>query len=87
MDLSTLSANKLQARHDVLSDAWGNSLKRVIAAGHGDKRMSDMHALADAGDALAQAHIAAWVAYDLVNYEMRRRMEWHGSLKPIKRAA
>lgn len=87
MDLSKLSAPKLQAEHDRRYEAHTEAINTLIALGYGHERYSETETRAKAGEASAQAYMAVWLRYAEVRDEMQRRMEWHGSLKPIKRAA
>ena len=86
MDITKLSANKLLAEMAKRDAVYTASLDRVIAAGYGDVRFSDMRDMARNGDAIAAAHLALHDAMQECYFEEKRRKEYSGSLKPIKRA-
>lgn len=61
---------------------------KLIAAGHGDKTSTQLHQERNDVSRRADPLLVAWSAHDLdrrdIHREANRRMEWHGSWKPIQ---
>ena len=85
-DITNLSAAKLQSLAARLGNAYSHEVTKAVQTGRGDWRASDMRAAAENGDAAARANVDAWAAYYGALSEIQRRREYHGSLKPIRRA-
>jgi len=84
-DLSSLSATKLRALGDKRQDVVQRLTDQLIDEGYGRERFSETKARADKGDPLAKEFVEAMRRAGDVSDELRRRKEYHGSDKPIKK--
>ncbi len=80
--LTLLSEKKLRAEYDRTSAARSLVTDELIAAGRGYERHSETVAKSDE---LSLRYLAAHEACAAVVAEQKRRMEWHGSLRPIRK--
>ncbi len=83
VDISRLSAAKLEALYDKRSELNSAACKACIAAGLGMVRHND---LAATGHEAAIHYLVTFNSLHEVVSEMGDRKRWHGSLKPIKRS-
>lgn len=80
--LTLLSEKKLRDAYCKTSAARSEVTDELIAAGRGYERHSETAAKSDP---LSCKYIAAHEACAAVIAEQKRRMEWHGSLRPIRK--
>lgn len=90
MDLTKLSGRKLELEISKRSTAHKAMLDRVIAAGMGQMRGTEIRDLAKGSSLLSKTLLAReWVAvsdaYQEANDELYARQRYHGGNKPIKR--
>ena len=85
-DVTNLSAAELHSLAARLGDAYSHEVTKAVQMGRGAWRASDMRAAAEKGDAAARANVDACTAYYGALSEIQRRREYHGPLKPIRRA-
>ena len=87
-DLSKLSAAKIEALYVKRQAACSVNCTALINAGRGMERGNEIYAKGKAGaDTLSVEYVSLTDAVHLVIMEMEARRRYHGSLKPIKRAA
>jgi hypothetical protein len=80
-DITKLSAAKLQALYDKRSAACSVNCSKLIDAGRGMERPTEIRTKTDA---LSLEYVALAEAFYAVVAEMDARKRYHGSLKPIK---
>lgn len=87
MDISKLSANRLNAEATKRGDKQGAIGKAMIAAGRGLETFRETRAKADSdpSDKLAIAYCAAFDIAHEAYTELAARRRYHGTDKPIKR--
>jgi hypothetical protein len=85
--LSDLSGPKLLALIERRREVSSATCRACIEAGLGNVRFSDLRSLADQGNHVAAAHVAACDLFHEALDEQRERQTYHGSDKPIRRAA
>lgn len=83
-DLSKLSEAKLQALYAKRNAAHSANIKALIAVGRGMERPNEISLKTDP---LSLEYVRLNTAFYEVVAEMDARKRWHGSLKPIMRAA
>ncbi len=81
--MNHLSAKKLSEAISKASDARSRITDEMIAAGRGYERHNETMTK---DDGLSLRYIAASNRCADLRGEEKRRMEWHGSLKPIRQA-
>lgn len=88
IDLTKLSAAKLQALYEKRSAISHATCKAAIAAGFGHMRGSEIREMAATAAApeWAKDYVAAHDAFFAVVDEQNERKRYHGSMRPIKRA-
>lgn len=86
--LESMSASAFAKFRDRLQEQASALTTELIAAGYGNVRNSELHQMRNDVSRPADPLLVRFVANDLdvrdVVQEERRRMEYHGSLKPIK---
>lgn len=88
VDITKLSAAKLQALYDKRQAASSINCRALIDAGRGMERGSGIYAKGKAGaDPLSVEYVAVTDAVQEVIAEMNARKAWGGDLKPIRRRA
>lgn len=88
MNLSKLSASKLQALTAKRGDALSALTSQLIQAGYGRERASETRSrAAETGDALALAYVRAMDEAQACYDEESARKRYQGNLNPIKRSA
>lgn len=86
MDITKLSAAKIEALYEKRQKACSINCTALINAGRGMERGSEIYAKGIAGaDPLSIEYVKLSDAFQEVVREMDARKRWHGSLKPIKR--
>jgi hypothetical protein len=87
VDVTKLSAAKLQALYDKRQAACSANCTALINAGRGMERGGEIYAKGKAGaDPLSIEYVETTDAVREVIDEQEARKRWHGSLKPIRRA-
>lgn len=84
-DLSNLSAAKLNALHSKREAAHFVSVDKMISAGLGHLRHTDLESRAGSC-ALCAECLETYKAWNQSGNELRARKEYSGTHKPIKRA-
>jgi len=88
MEIKDLTAKKLTAAIDAQDKIVRDFLDAMIHAGRGHERMTETRELAARGfDPLASDFVAAMNRAADLETERRARLEYHGKLSPIRRAA
>lgn len=91
-DLAKMSGPKLRTRIQILDAEDSASIKRLIAAGLGGARGSDIADLAKGSSLLAKVrlareHMQIRERLNAARDELEARHRYHGSDRPIRRAA
>ena len=81
MDVTKLSANKLEAVGDKIDAEFWKVVDEMIAAGRGLDKPSDIFRRTDP---LSVKYTELFQKNADIGSEVARRLEHHGSLKPIK---
>jgi hypothetical protein len=88
VDVTKLSARKIEELYDKRQAACGVNCTALINAGRSMERGNEIYAKGLAGaDALSIEYVKVTNAMMVVNAEMLARKRYHGDLKPIKRSA
>lgn len=82
--LELMSATEIQKAYDAASAKISAMCDEFISAGRGHERPVDIRKMTDP---LAMSHNAIYAAFDAIVSERDDRKRYHGSLKPIRRAA
>ena len=83
MELAKLSASKLEALIEKREQLESVMCDKLIAAGRGYERISETMSKSDD---LSLAYKAALLSAREARNEKSRRLEYHGSMKPVKLA-
>lgn len=88
VDVTTLSAAKIEALYARRQEACSINCRALINAGRGMERGNEIYAKGAAGaDPLSVEYVRLTDEVQEVIAEMEARKRWHGGLKPIKRSA
>ena len=88
VDVTKLSARKLEALYDKRQAACSANCTALINAGRAMERGNEIYAKGKAGaDALSVEYVKVTDAVQEVIAEMGARRRWGGTLSPIKRSA
>ena len=86
MDITKLSANKLQALYNKRQSSCSANCTALINAGRGMERGNEIYAKGkDGADTLSIEYVKLSDEIQEVIAEMEARKRYHGGLKPIKR--